>query len=487
MNFSNRRFSSSFNFYFMIILAAFLSFASVQTHAASSEPFTDVKKHWSYEKVRWSVQAKIASGYPDGTFRPNQLVSEPEFLAMLLRAYPEIQVGAAGKGEAWFEPYYELAQHYHLPVTNKKEAKSFTRGDVAVIVASAAQGKVLSKHSAIQFLLDHSLANGKTSQTVAGFKGEDHLTRAEAVTLIYNIKSKQTPIRQVTPVEQKRAFSALNISLGDSESTVIANLGQPDRKDPSEYAFTWYIYNSDYSQYVQVGIHKGQVAALYSGADVWSSVKGIEIGTKDTVVEQVYGRPLDRIQKGNTSYLLRDKAEGNQAVYLIDGAYTTFYFDRYDQNKLMGLLLVDKAIEESFMDHYGKPSAALRSAYEQQLFDLANVTRTRQNLKPFIWDDTAAETARKHSRDMAEKDYFDHKNLQGQSPFDRMKSDGIRYMVAAENIAAGQSNAINTHADWMNSLGHRKNILHDIERLGTGVYFGGELFVYYTQNFYTPR
>lgn len=484
MNFSNRRFR--FSTYFMI-LAAFLSFASIPLHAASSEPFIDVKEHWSYDKVMWSVQANIASGYPDGTFKPNQIVSEPEFLAMLIRAYPEIQVPAAGKGEAWFEPYYKLARQYHLPVTKKKDATAFTRGDVAVIVTSAAQGEVLSKTSSIQFLLEQGLANGKTSQTVAGFKADDHLTRAEAVTLIYNIKSKKIQIKTVKASEQVRAFSALDISIGDSESSVIAKLGQPDRKDPSEYAFAWYIYNSDYSQYIQVGIHKGKVAALYSGADVWSSPKGIEIGTKDTTVERAFGKPLDRIQKGNTYFLLRDKPESNQAVYLIDGAYTTFYFDRYDQNKLMGLLLVDKAMEESFMDHYGKPNQELRSAYERQLFDLANVTRNTHKLKPFIWDETAAETARKHSRDMAEKDYFDHNNLQGQSPFDRMKSDGIKYSVAAENIAAGQSNAIATHADWMNSLGHRKNIMHDIKRLGIGVYFGGELFIYYTQNFYTPR
>ncbi|MFM1655740.1 CAP domain-containing protein [Brevibacillus sp. B_LB10_24] len=78
-------------------------------------------------------------------------------------------------------------------------------------------------------------------------------------------------------------------------------------------------------------------------------------------------------------------------------------------------------------------------------------------------------------------------NPDRKSPFDRMKKDGIIYKQASENIAAGQTSAIFAHESWMNSAGHRKNILGDYSRLGVGMSFGGTYSTYYTQNFYQPK
>ena len=68
----------------------------------------------------------------------------------------------------------------------------------------------------------------------------------------------------------------------------------------------------------------------------------------------------------------------------------------------------------------------------------------------------SAGTARKHSLDMAENDYFSHENKQGKSPFDRMKDDGIRFRGAGENLAYGQSSSIFAHEGLMNSRPPRK-------------------------------
>lgn len=86
---------------------------------------------------------------------------------------------------------------------------------------------------------------------------------------------------------------------------------------------------------------------------------------------------------------------------------------------------------------------------------------------------------------MRDKNYFDHINKKNETPFDRMKKQNIIYSLAGENIAAGQISAIYAHEAWMNSLGHRKNILGDYENLGVGVSFGGHYNIYYTQNFYS--
>ena len=96
-----------------------------------------------------------------------------------------------------------------------------------------------------------------------------------------------------------------------------------------------------------------------------------------------------------------------------------------------------------------------------------------------------SETARKHSVDMAINDYFSHENLQGLSPFDRMKEDDIKFRRAGENLAYGQSSSIFAHEGLMNSKGHRDNILiKDYSHLGIGVAFNEKSQPYYTENFF---
>jgi len=91
--------------------------------------------------------------------------------------------------------------------------------------------------------------------------------------------------------------------------------------------------------------------------------------------------------------------------------------------------------------------------------------------------------ARGHSSDMCERDYFDHTSLDGRSPFDRMRDGGVRFSTAGENIAWGQRSAAEVHRSWMNSSGHRRNILGSgYGRIGVGLEeCGGRM--YWTQIF----
>ena len=93
------------------------------------------------------------------------------------------------------------------------------------------------------------------------------------------------------------------------------------------------------------------------------------------------------------------------------------------------------------------------------MFDLTNATRVEHGLHPLSWDDHVKLTARDHSTDMAINQYFDHTNLKGESPFDRMEEDQISFRTAGENLAAGQISSIFAHEGLMNSIGHRENIL----------------------------
>lgn len=285
-------------------------------------------------------------------------------------------------------------------------------------------------------------------------------------------------------IKNDSEFSFQGIAIGDSEESVIKALGNPARKDLSKYDFKWYIYNGDYSKYIQVGIKNNKVVGIYTNASNWKSKKGIMIGTSKNDVSSKYSNPLSGIKKGNTIYNL-DNSGGD--TYLIDDYYTTIFYDKHNGNTVTSVLLIEKETEEALNSFFGKASDELRKSFERQSFDLTNAIRVRFNKTAYEWDESVSSVARKHSQDMADRNYFSHVNPDGKDPFTRMEENNLEFMMAAENIAAGQPNAIIAHENWMNSEGHRKNILGDSKKLGVGVYFGGSYHVYYTQNFYTPR
>ena len=96
-----------------------------------------------------------------------------------------------------------------------------------------------------------------------------------------------------------------------------------------------------------------------------------------------------------------------------------------------------------------------------------------------------AALAESHCEDMIDRNFFAHNTPDGQTPFDRMKAAGISYSSAGENIAAGQYSPQNVMDSWMNSPGHRKNILNpDFEYLGVGLARGGSYGIYWAQEIF---
>lgn len=90
--------------------------------------------------------------------------------------------------------------------------------------------------------------------------------------------------------------------------------------------------------------------------------------------------------------------------------------------------------------------------------DLVNKHRRRVGCKELTWVSAVAAVAQQHSEDMVSQGFFSHVNHMGQDPFDRLRRAGIRYTMAAENIAAGQRTAEDVLASWLSSSGHRRNI-----------------------------
>ncbi|MFD2612246.1 CAP domain-containing protein [Paenibacillus gansuensis] len=323
----------------------------------------------------------------------------------------------------------------------------------------------------------------KSLRLVSEPAGTQGIWSAAAKTVQIN-SGKQAPSEKAVKKPAIKKFGIRGVAIGDSEVSVVSKLGSPLRKDPSEYGFTWFIYHHNYRDYLQVGISNGKVKALYTNNADIRSTSGIKIGTKKSVAEKQLGTPVTSFLRNNVKYMLNDGKEIGR--FPMGQQYVTLFYDKYNQYKVTSVLLIEKATEESFA-RFEKPSnVLLAEAYEKESLDLINALRIRLGKLPFIGDSKIAGTARKHSQDMINNEYFDHTNPKGQSPFDRMEKDGIVYSSAAENIAAGQQSAIFAHEAWMNSEGHRKNLISDYKRLGVGVSFGGKMNIYYTQNFYSP-
>ncbi|QOR35951.1 hypothetical protein IMX26_03780 [Clostridium sp. 'deep sea'] len=295
------------------------------------------------------------------------------------------------------------------------------------------------------------------------------------------------PTKPTEPVVSSSAINGAEIGMTAQE--LVSSLGSPNRKDPSAYGFTWYIYNKDYNKYVQVGVKDNKVVAVYSNIGSWQLNNKVKIGTPKSTVEKTFGNSLNSITEGNYRYNLSSNSEN--VVYSFDNnKYIYVFYDKHNSYTVTGVMIWSKSIpfRDMFYGNYNNiDTKAWADAMEKQLFDTSNTFRIRMGLKAFTTDDKVNKSAYLHSYDMSTNNYFSHTNLNGQSPFDRMKDQGIKYSRAAENIAYGQRNAIFANHGLMNSEGHRKNLLGNYSRLGTGVHFNtSRNQAYYTQNFYTP-
>jgi uncharacterized protein YkwD len=275
---------------------------------------------------------------------------------------------------------------------------------------------------------------------------------------------------------------------------LIQKLGEPERIDESLYGYQWYIYNLDYSRYVQVGIENNKVVTVYAigeNIDVSPFVIGQPVEeifnsyNIDTNIEIEFNGNSYRFELSDTDLNLRPLvALGDIFVQLyIDNFTGTLSSIRYLNNEtLIKLHPYELVYRGEFIEPI-EPSETLwqsiEEGVEREIFDITNVLRVRHNLKPLLWDEETAMVAYGHSKDMSDSDDFSHISKQFGDLSDRLKSAEVDYLSAAENIAANYSDGPAVVEGWLNSKTHRKSLLSDeFTHLGVGVYQK-----YYTQNY----
>lgn len=488
-----------------------------------SEGLSDISNHWAEDAILKMVELGIITGYDDGTFKPENPITRIEFLALITRA-DNLETSPAEPGVYWGKPYIDAAVEagYILPDTFGSTSyevfgEPITREEMAGVVVRAyiakemeidsnkfvaASEKLTDFNSGSAKYLDTSISavaleliNGYPDGT---FQPRGTTKRSEGTIVLsryLNLVNGEEPPTEVDGTHEfapdhifstfSTPFAVNHIEIGDPATVIQEAYGDPLRIDSSPYGFQWWIYHENYFNYFMVGVSGNRVVALYTATDLLQSTTTLEMRQTKPDVTKALGAPIEIIPKAYDDYVQIN--DTGSAVYLKNNIYLTTYFDSSDSNRLFSIFLIEETMEKSMNSLYGTLTDSVRKAYEQQVFDLNNVYRTEHGKKLLMWNDAISNTARKHSEDMAIRSFFDHNNPSGQSPFDRIAADGIEFSVAAENIAAGYPTPFGAHAGWINSPGHRDNLLRNIDYLGVGVYFGGQYEIYYTQNYYTAR
>ena len=120
-------------------------------------------------------------------------------------------------------------------------------------------------------------------------------------------------------------------------------------------------------------------------------------------------------------------------------------------------------------------------AFEKEVVRLVNEQRVQNGLKPLKENWELSRVARYKSQDMVDKRYFSHTSPTYGSPFQMIKDFGLSFRTAGENIAYGQRTPQAVVTAWMNSSGHRANILNpSYTQIGVGYVANGH---YWTQMF----
>lgn len=137
----------------------------------------------------------------------------------------------------------------------------------------------------------------------------------------------------------------------------------------------------------------------------------------------------------------------------------------------------------------GQQPAPSDNGVLRRILDLTNIERGKAGLSPLAFNSKLAAAAQKHSHNMAMQDFFDHRQMK-----ERVEAEGYRYSLIGENLTVGNPTPEAAIQSWMNSQGHRENILNpNFRELGVGYYFlendqGNVNYKHYwTQVFATPQ
>ena len=478
--------------------------------------FSDVPaEHWAHDYVQRAEEAGAVNGVGGGRFDPESSVTEAQFCAMLLRTLSDVSIEAYDPGTRWYDPYMAAAADTGLsadvlspspdtPLSRCQMAQimfNLVRGprdaeNAAAVLATIPDGFTLPEgfRYAVAFVYSAGLIRGMDA--AGSFRGDLPMTRAQAAAVWCRLADylAEFGVNDEVPSEPENPAGSVNadvppenaepvpeipsepaeetgvltvndvqyrIGMTSDELTGLA--GEPDEILEAFGGFRWYVFGTeDYlNRFFAAGVTEGRTVALLSAGESFScTYMGQPMAWGDTVGGLPHGsRASDVTAEGRDTqmhlYLDKNDGYGLHMIYLAENQYmkVRYYAESFGATK-------EQCAGEAKM-----------------LLHLTNAFRTAHGVRPMMWDPVAEEAARLHAEDMTFGSYFSHESADGRSAGDRLKAAGMTsWRTYGENIANAYWGAVESHAGWISSEGHRANLLKDgYTRFGAG--FGCDGYV----------
>ena len=258
------------------------------------------------------------------------------------------------------------------------------------------------------------------------------------------------------------------------KSDVTADFGEPVEVAHLSDKYRWEVYHDNFEDFLMVLYNDANVVhGYYTNQDIFELSGKYRLNASFEDLEKTYKE---------RAYMIKDD-EGRPEKFIMGREDVTLYMflDVFRDSKLTSTLIISREAEEMYFNR----TKTLEEVSDMQIYQITNAIRVRYGLNPLKRDGKIDEVAYGHSVDMAENEYFAHVNLEGQGILDRLNDANLSYRSSGENIAAGYATGIEAMEGWMNSSGHRKNLLAEHDLIGVGVRVDADspYGIYYTQDF----
>ncbi len=422
-----------------------------------AEGFSDVSKESPYYDAIMNLSKKgIINGYDDSTFRPEGKITRAEAAAVITRA-AEIPKSSAES------VYYDVENDfwgcgYIMAATENKIINGMGNGMFApddkvtyyeiikMLVCMAGMEYDAAQKGGwpkgyVEVARNTNIIDLTAYYDIMYGDGSKAANRGDVARFVYNTISYLE--KNIIYINNQKLFLGMSTESLDSPDETLESTGN----------FKWNVYGTDtYKNFYAIGVDADRIVAIASTGKAFSY---LDYKCGDII--------------------------GDETIYGI-------YADSNDNNKIHSIKL--------FNDNYNPVRYDITSFSDEQLLDegkmnfhFTNAFRVMHNLKPFKWSEKAAKSAKLHSEDMAENDYFSHTNRNGLSSSQRMSAQGINLRKSGENISGGGGKFLGFHSFYglVNSSGHRENMLSDYDYLGVGIACNpNSTYTYYhTQNFFS--
>lgn len=430
-----------------VLLTLFLVVLCSAAFFTRAKAYTDVDfSTKNNEAITELSSLGIISGYPDGTFRPNNNITRAELAAIMSKAFKYGDASAMYSYvdvpmTSWFYDY--VMRVSNAGVMNGTGMNRFNpNADITHNELMKMSVSQIGKDKLAQELGAWPDGYAEVARITgiadADVYGAAKASRAEVCAYISKIFKYQN---NKDLVLDGKAFSVgMDASKLDAPEEVLESVYEGTK---------WYFYNIDDYENFYALLVKNDIVVGFAAVGYGFNYMGKGAGDSND-------------------------AEGN--------AYLT---DQFDSNRIYAIYL--KASTSSIR----KQDIDFKSMGKAN-YHFTNAFRVYHNESTLTWNDSLEAAARLHSEDMATRNYFSHQSPDGERFTDRYARQGLE-RAGGENIAMGTSlDEFDVLDLWVNSEGHRRNILQSGYRfLGVGAYRSGETTstsffgasIYYTQNF----